>query len=706
MGKLLIRKWGSFFLVLMLAASVSMLTGCDGDDGAPGAQGPPGPPGADAPGADAGESCNVCHGVDAFVDVAVAHPMLEKPTVSDIEVSRAGDILTVTFTVTDPDGDPVEGIGLVAPSGSSDLRVYMADIVPAGTPTVNVPQGTWETDYFELWAEERGDGSGGSVLETAPGEYSFTMGTPITAIGGPNAPEGSLAHTQRVYVRADPRDFGVLNRTMGVADFIIPADLGTTGILVQEDAATSTYISRTVVAPSACTQCHGDPLERASHGGGYQSPQVCLLCHSPIGSFDEDGTPIGDVMQAEGFWLANLIHAIHQESPDMTSVDFSEVTYPRHPSDCGVCHFDDGQDAYTAWTNPKVETCGTCHISEGAQAHLTAAAGSNCLICHNGTIAPDVEGAHAVTTLKNDPASGWEDHVDEEVTNVQTYTAALDLTPPANGTHYVAGEEILVTVTTSNLAAGDYNIEGGISRANVYVYGPRANPVPILTPGSTTDPAFDPATDTADQGRSMLIDDAADDAQILTDAAGFKYELQAIPDDLAAGTYMVMAYVTTDVADCSAVYRGSVCIDGWVYTTFQVGTATEEPKVSGDCSGCHDPQDWTSFYHRSYFGTDGCIACHDQSGNNANYLSNRVHAVHAACPDCDLANDPEDPMHWDEVTFPRNAYACEACHDSGNTSYLADPVPVVWGAPCIGCHGAVSGARSHMIQNGSEFPEE
>ena len=141
MGKLLIRKWGSFFLVLMLAASVSMLTGCDGDDGAPGAQGPPGPPGADAPGADAGESCNVCHGVDAFVDVAVAHPMLEKPTVSDIEVSRAGDILTVTFTVTDPDGDPVEGIGLVAPSGSSDLRVYMADIVPAGTPTVNVQIG-------------------------------------------------------------------------------------------------------------------------------------------------------------------------------------------------------------------------------------------------------------------------------------------------------------------------------------------------------------------------------------------------------------------------------------------------------------------------------------------------------------------------------------------------------------------------------------
>ena len=39
MGKLLIRKWVSFFLVLMLAFSVGILTGCEGDDGAQGQQG-------------------------------------------------------------------------------------------------------------------------------------------------------------------------------------------------------------------------------------------------------------------------------------------------------------------------------------------------------------------------------------------------------------------------------------------------------------------------------------------------------------------------------------------------------------------------------------------------------------------------------------------------------------------------------------------
>jgi predicted CXXCH cytochrome family protein len=730
MGKLLIRKLSALFLSLLLAGMVGVLTGCEGDDGAPGPPGMDGAPGEDgAPGVPSttNESCNVCHGVGAIADVAKAHPKLEKPVVSNIVVSRAGDILTVTFRVT-ADGDPVEGIGSGGPFGTNDstdsdlLRVYMADIVPAGTPTANLPHATWETDYLELWAEERGIGSGGTITEPTPGNYSFTMGTPITAIGGPDAPEGDLTHTQRVYVRADARDFEGLNRTMGVANFDMPADGANTGVLVQEDAATNTYIGRTVVAPAACTQCHGDPLERAAHGGGYQSPQVCLFCHSPIGSTPENvGTsqapvyePIGDVMQDTGFWLANLIHAIHQESPDMTAVDFSEVTYPRHPSDCGVCHFDAGQDLADEWLTPKVETCGTCHNSAAAQTHLTDVAGAFCIGCHNDNLAPSVASAHEVTTLKGDPA-----HEGNVVSNTQNYTASLELTPPDNEKYYVAGEEILVTVTTSNIPEGFYNVEGGTSIANLYVYGPRANPVPILTPGSTTDPAFDPETMLADQGRTMLAwieeeDDAGNpiyvpntDLKVLTDADAFKYQLQAIPDDLAPGTYMVMAYVTTDVADCSAVYRGSTCIDGWVYDTIQIGTASEEPRVSGDCSGCHDPQDWTSFFHRSYFGTDGCIACHDQSGNFANYLSNRVHAVHAASATGDLAGavwDGSDPeIH--APTFPRNAYACEACHTSGNESYIADPVPVRWGVPCIGCHGDRSGASDHMIQNGSVFRE-
>ncbi|MGB3647536.1 MAG: collagen-like protein, partial [Desulfobulbales bacterium] len=109
MGKLLIRKWGSFFLVLMLAVSVSMLTGCSGDDGAPGPPGADGAPGAPGVPSTTNESCNVCHGADKVVDIAVAHPApLIKPIVSNIRVTRsAADALTVTFRVDYEDEDGV-----------------------------------------------------------------------------------------------------------------------------------------------------------------------------------------------------------------------------------------------------------------------------------------------------------------------------------------------------------------------------------------------------------------------------------------------------------------------------------------------------------------------------------------------------------------------------------------------------------------------
>ncbi len=594
----------------------------------------------------------------------------------------------------------------------------MADLVPAGTPTVNLPQSTWgsqdywPTGFLEMWTEEREGDAGVVVTEPAPGSYSFQMVATPAAIGpGGDAPEGDIADTQRVYVRADARDQPGFNRTMGVADFIMPAAGADTGVI-----ATTT---RTIVDASACTACHNDPLQRAAHGGGYQSPQVCNMCHSPIG-ID------GDEMQHSEAWLASLIHKIHA-AIDMPAFPnriggqgYGAVTYPKNIIDCGACHFDAGQDMAANWaTNPTQEVCTTCHdVTFGVDATHSGGSmldNSLCRACHpaagNG-VGQSVTDAHAVTYLKHDPAGNDDDiPIDPNYTS----TIALSADADANGV-YEAGETILVTVTTSNMAAGDYVIPyaedvnevqvAGTRTANVYVYGPRAKAVPVLTPGSTTDPAFDPASGTPDQGRSMTIDSAAGDAQILTDADGFKYQTFAIPADLATGTYMVMAYVTTNTADCSGIYRGSVCIDGWALTTFNVGTDVDELRVAGPlgandatpgCASCHDQADWGTFYHRSYFGTDGCIACHDQSGNGRVPIANRVHAVHSACPDCDLLG-PVDL--WAEVTFPQNIESCEACHTSGNESFI-NGEPAAWGTACIGCHGAAEGAYDHAIQNGA-----
>jgi hypothetical protein len=141
--------------------------------------------------------------------------------------------------------------------------------------------------------------------------------------------------------------------------------------------------------------------------------------------------------------------------------------------------------------------------------------------------------------------------------------------------------------------------------------------------------------------------------------------------------------------------------------TFQVGTADEEAKVAGECTGCHEQRNFSTYAHRSYFGTDGCLACHDQSGNHADPLTNRVHAVHAANTEGDLTNVPGEPPSrvWDEITFPRDLNAsCAACHNSGTESYRKNPNGS-WGFACVGCHGGVTeGARDHMEQSGAPFP--
>lgn len=711
MGKLLFQKFGKILLFLLLAVMLGFLVGCEGDDGAPGADGADGADGVSAP--QSNESCNICHGEDAVGDIAVAHPEpLVKPIVSNIVVARsADDVLTVTFNVdyVDEDGElqPLPGIAADCEADeSANIRVYMADLVPAGTPTANVPQDTWgdpaawPTGFFEIWARDRECGEGVVVTDNDDGTYSFQMAATPADIGpGGDAPEGDIGDTQRVYVRADARDIEGFTRTVGVGDFIIPEAGAETEVI---DTTT-----RTVVVASACTACHGDPLERAAHGGGYQSPQVCNMCHSPIGAV------YGDEMQETEAWLASLIHKIHAAIPMDAFPDriqgrgYGAVTYPKNIKDCEVCHFAAGQDLPDAWrTNPTIEVCTTCHEDTTFGDDATHSGGSQvdnsfCRACHpasgNG-VGQSVTGAHEVTTLKRDPSGEGGD-----IPLEPNYTASIELSPaPGEDGLYEAGDVILVEVTASNAAEGDYtDPDGPYSNATVYVYGPRAEAVPVLTPGSTTDPAFDPEVDRPDQGRSMLISAADDDPQVETDEEGFKYRLFEIPVDLEPGTYMVQVRVTA-LADCSGVYRGNTCIDGWALTTFQVGTAVEELRVAGDCAqNCHVLDDWGSMYHRSYFGTDGCLACHDQSGNSAVPIANRTHAVHSASELGDLrATEEDNERDWSFITFPRNTESCDACHTSGNQSFI-NGEPAAWGVPCIGCHGDNTGAKDHMIQNGS-----
>lgn len=631
----------------------------------------------------------VCNGEDAVVAQTVGHATLPAKAVATVTgVTVAADnTIDVAFHVETAESKAVTDLLI------GDIRIYISDIVPAGTVSATTfvdtlaPITKFKTAQLERWAYERSSTTGAALdtTDAAKGNYVFNLVS--TTADTLKAPDADLAnHNQRVLVRVGGDDVNY-NDTIALADFVMPA----TGATVAPLAA----LSRSIVAMSACTACHNDPLQNAAHGGGYQSPDACVVCHTPLGD------QYGDEMQNDEAWLAPLIHKIHA-AIDMPAFPtringggYSNVTYPMAINDCEVCHADEGQAQATNWkSNPTAEACTSCHVDTTFTGTVTHAGGEasneGCVYCHNS--AKIVE-YHVVTELK---------HADVPTSITPVYAAAISLSAAADPSGiYVADEVITVTVTT-DVADTDYIND--YKAANLYVYGPRANALPVLTTGSTTDPAYDPAVKTATQSHKMLATAAAADVNVLTDATGFKYQLQAIPENLAPGTYMVQVAIGHNTLGRSPNPTSSHAynIDGWALTTIQIGVAgdavADEPKVAGECAGCHTTSDWSSMYHRSYFGTDGCLACHDQSGGHAAPIANRVHAVHAAS-----ATGDQNGIPWDgsdpEIhapTFPQETASCVACHTSGNTSYQTN----MFKSSCIGCHAeATGGVEAHMNTN-------
>ena len=215
------------------------------------------------------ESCNVCHGEGQIIGLSIdsLHPLVDpKIEIADIVVaSAAGAADTVTFKALDEDGAAVTGLTL------DNFRFYVADIVPAGTATAT--QGTWETAQPERWIYERSgsDRAGnpypnGSFAENGGGSYTYTFAVDLALGDLARAPEFDITHNQRLMITSAGTDD--LEREAAIADFVIPADGANTGVLSQDEAD----LTRAMVVQTACTNCHGDPLQSAAHGSKLPEP--------------------------------------------------------------------------------------------------------------------------------------------------------------------------------------------------------------------------------------------------------------------------------------------------------------------------------------------------------------------------------------------------------------------------------------------------
>ena len=735
-------------LIILLASLVLVVPflfyGCSGDDGATGATGPKGDNGATgAPGpvTNTDESCMVCHSATRIADIsdaATVSPVgqltvgvhynanYEKPdvTIDNIIVSNVGGRPKVSFRVR----KTADNAAITShPSGYP--RFMIANLVPA---TPSAPVDNWASSLWETWASERSNDNG-VVWDTsgaASGNYAFTFKTPFdnaTAL----SPRFDNTQVNRLVVRtssvavANNAVGQALNNAVGIVDFQGVPAVGT-------NATPLTYLAEQRVTVDACKKCHGPLLAGAAHGGSYVDTNVCVLCHTPIGLLE------GPDMVEIDAWAINFFHQIHAAIPNpafptrIGGKGYGAVTYPQEIRDCVVCHTASGKDlglgnAIDKWkTNPTRAACGSCHINvnfaTGAGHPSPGGARTDdtgCALCHPATgDALSVTGAHAQV----DPRS------------VPEFNVAMSLTAPANGTHYVANENVLVTVTLKkhldNTAVAGWvytspkdntagQAGGGLRVASLYVYGPRAMPKPILgimtnaTPPVPTQPA------------ELFVGSKSGNVvnpRVATDNTGFKYNV-TIPSGLANGTYMVR----TRFGDYSRVNDNNYVVESIAFRTIQIGSPQVTKKVSGEaCVNCHGAGSapFHDARHIVVWDTDECNACHDWSGGHADVLPNRVHAVHAASKTGDAVEG--GPIDWSDVTYPLGLGwpggigRCDICHTpttgatkpvtSGGviTGYVPDTDPnstyrtTVKQIVCYGCHADRPGAVDHMVQSGGE----
>jgi OmcA/MtrC family decaheme c-type cytochrome len=269
-------------------------------------------------------------------------------TINSAAIAANGTI-TVTYTLTDPNGLPLDSGGVTTP-GTIGLS-YVAAAIPNGqedytTYTTRSATGTLLGTILQPGAD-----SGGVAASVGPGQYTYTFHTVA-----PSGFDTTATHTIGIY--------GSRNLTV----YNLGTNYASASYNFVPNGSKVTHV-HDIIETASCNACH-DQL--SAHGGSRRGMNMCVLCHTPQNSDPNTG----DTLDAKVFFHklhmgANLpsvisgtpyIPAVNQ----FGSFNYSAVAFPADPGDprrCEVCHSQTtGAAQSTAFlTNPTRAACGSCH---------------------------------------------------------------------------------------------------------------------------------------------------------------------------------------------------------------------------------------------------------------------------------------------------------------------------------------------------------
>jgi OmcA/MtrC family decaheme c-type cytochrome len=376
------------------------------------------------------------------------------------------------------------------------------------------------------------------------------------------------------------------------------------------------------------------------------------------------------------------------------------------PGQCSVTTGADGCSTITCDDGTTTKVCGgadggvgTCTVVDNPG----AGAGCKTITCSDGTIENVCNGTNPDASVTAGPGL-----------NVKMSPSA-----PANGTHFVAGDKIVVTIELADAEGSPLTVDK-FSTLGLYMNGPR-DVVKTVAAVKLLNTTIDRTV--SDHHYVNLL--TTTNTNLVVTGNVLTYTMEAVTDE-APGTYTV---------GFRAMLKGSPQDQKFELSDVQIGTATVEPLIvgvadtagTGGCADCHKGAANGQFYMRhvdpsgnNSFGSPAidsvpvrtCKNCHNQEGyaavrkctdgskpdsngasppkyicadgtENWTYMSDpivrRVHGVHMGSKLLS-AYSAEDFVAYQHTVFPSGIKNCIKCHN--DDAWKTKPSRVACGA----CH--------------------
>lgn len=533
-------------------------------------------------------------------------------TINSAKITSAG-VISVTYTLTDPTGLPLDASGTTTPGPIS--LAYVAAYIPKGqeqyvaytTASATGPVlGTITRPDFEVFTAP--------AAQVGPGQYTYTFKAQAPAGFDP-----TVTTTVAVDGNRDQTAFGLGTSYAGTTFNFVPNGSPVT-------------VTRDVIRTQSCNTCH---YQLAFHGGYAHGMPMCVMCHQPQNADPTTGNTLDLKVFAHKLHMGSQLPSVTGYTSGTTTVapapyeiigymnsvnNFSTVIDPADPRRCEVCHSQTtgAAQAKAFLTEPTRAACGACHDN------LNFATGAN----HPGGFQSDdtqCATCHVPQDEQIFDASIMGAHV------VPTDTAALY---PQNPDTQIAGLQLAITSVTNSLAGQNPTVAFTVqdnSKNNIPLS--QLSTLQFTMAGPTTDYGYTVFGTATTPG---YVTESALKATCSSSGACTYTFANAIPA-AATGTYTIGGEARMTVT----VYPGTtssqsvtVAANPNPVMNFSVDgspvAARRTVVVETNCNACHVS---LSLHGDLRNNPEYCVLCHNPSNTDASQRVNATVAADKALPD-------------------------------------------------------------------------